>query len=195
LTKFAYVRFGNVLGSRGSVTPLVQHQIGRGGPITLTHGEVQRFPMAVPQAVTLVILAGTLASSGETFILDMGNPMLILDLARDLIELSSLRPGLDVKIETVGVRPGEKMTEELVDRDTEQLLPTRLEKISLVQGQPADLPIFESQLALLEEAARLEKADTGLRLLRELNIGYCALVEGGPLPASRSEVREADVSE
>ncbi len=171
-TRFSCVRFGNVLGSRGSVVPLFQQQIARGGPVTVTHPEVTRFLMTIPEAVRLVIQAGTLASSGEIFVLEMGEPVPILNLARDLIEHSGLRPGRDIQIEITGLRRGEKISEELIDGVTEQLSRTPFDKILVVKKKPIDLAEFAQKLSAVEEAARRESPQDIYRILRELNIGF-----------------------
>ncbi|MBL8292194.1 MAG: polysaccharide biosynthesis protein [Bryobacterales bacterium] len=131
-TKFVSVRFGNVLGSNGSVVPLFKEQIARGGPVTVTDARMERFFMTIPEAAQLVLQASTMGRGGEIFILDMGQPMKIVDLARNLILLSGLQPDRDIKIEFVGARPGEKLTEELSTFE-ENTVPTRHPKVNIFQ--------------------------------------------------------------
>jgi FlaA1/EpsC-like NDP-sugar epimerase len=168
-TRFSCVRFGNVMGSRGSVIPHFQKQIARGGPVTLTHPDMMRYMMTIPEAVHLVIQAGALASSGEIFVLDMGDPIPILNLANDLIELSGLRPGKDIKVEVTQLRPGEKITEELFDADTETTSPTRFKRIWTIRPNPLRLAAFEEKLAALEYAASWNIPEDIQRILPDFN--------------------------
>ncbi len=135
-TKFTAVRFGNVLGSNGSVVPLFKKQIKEGGPVTVTHKEIIRYFMTIPEAAQLVIQSGAIAKGGEIFVLDMGQPVKIFDLAVDLIKLSGLKLNEDIEIEIIGLRPGEKLYEELL-MDEEGLKETCFEKIRV--GKPGDI--------------------------------------------------------
>jgi FlaA1/EpsC-like NDP-sugar epimerase len=171
-TRFCCVRFGNVLGSHGSVVPIFQEQIRRGGPVTLTHPDAQRFLMTIPEAVCLLLQAGTLADQQEIFVLDMGEPVLIQKLARDVIELSGLSPNRDVKIEVTGLKRGEKISEVLLDVSDESLQPTRLPKIQTITARPLDTTAFISQLHALERAAWQNDAQEVYCRLADLKIGY-----------------------
>jgi len=155
-TDFVAVRFGNVLGSNGSVIPLFKKQIAEGGPVTVTHEEVIRYFMTIPEAVQLVIQAGAMATGGEIFILDMGEPVKILDLAKDLIRLSGYEPYVDIPIEITGLRPGEKLFEELL-LDEEGISATKHDKIFI--GKPT-FTDYKLLLKSLDEAQRLIKNGT-----------------------------------
>lgn len=157
-TNFVAVRFGNVLGSNGSVIPLFKQQIAEGGPVTVTDPEIIRYFMTIPEAVSLVLQAGAYARGGEIFVLDMGEPMKILDLAVNLIKLSGYRPGEDIEIRFTGLRPGEKMYEELLIQQ-ENLEKTANRMIFVEKPTYFNEEIFERQLEKLIAAAKKESAD------------------------------------
>jgi FlaA1/EpsC-like NDP-sugar epimerase len=173
-TAFITVRFGNVLGSEGSVVPLFKKQLLEGGPLTVTHPDIERYFMTIPEAVQLVLQAGAMGKGGEIFVLDMGQPIKIVDLARTLITLSGYKPD-DIGIEFIGLRPGEKLYEELWIHE-EKMLPTPHRKIMIAQ---ATSPIHELN-GEVDELLRLvnnENEDDAVQFLRRLVPNYRSPVE------------------
>jgi FlaA1/EpsC-like NDP-sugar epimerase len=159
-TQFITTRFGNVLGSNGSVIPLFNKQIAEGGPITITHPEITRFFMTIPEACQLVLEAGFMGNGGEIYVFDMGEPVKVLDVAINLIRLSGLQPHKDIKIKYVGLRPGEKLFEELFSAD-EPMMATHHPKISIAQVAEND---FE------EVSRKIEKILISLHKMSETRI-------------------------
>ena len=155
-TSFASVRFGNVLGSNGSVIPLFKNQIAAGGPVTITDKRIVRYFMTIPEASQLVMQAGAMAKKGELFVLDMGKPVQIYDLAVNMIKLSGLRPDIDIKIEEIGLRPGEKLYEELLMK-TETLIKTENSMIFVEKDTPLSREDMDGILDILSDA--VERAD------------------------------------
>ncbi len=187
-TRFCCVRFGNVLGSRASVVPIFQRQIKQGKNITVTHPDVRRYFMTIPEAVQLVIQAGSLGKKGEIFLLDMGDPVKIVDLARNFIELSGLVPDKDVTIEFTGLRPGEKLDEELLIAGERGVRSTKYSKIFVAEALSTDWSQLETSVRDLKDAAHA--GDTGAihRILRSLSIGYQDVDRGAPHQAPPFEL-------
>jgi len=172
-TKFIVVRFGNVLGSSGSVVPLFREQIKKGGPVTVTHPDIQRFFMTIPESVQLVLQAASMGKGGEIFVLDMGEQIKIVDLAKNMITLSGLIPEKDIKIVFSGLRPGEKLYEELFDTD-EKILSTSHEKINMALSTTngIDAEKFFDQLIGLQVLALGGDKDGVLEKMKELIPAY-----------------------
>ncbi len=169
--KFRAVRFGNVLGSNGSVIPLFKRQIAAGGPVTVTHPEIRRFFMTIPEAAELVLQAAAMRQAGEIFVLDMGEPVRIQDLARNLILLSGLKPDVDIRIEFSGIRPGEKLYEELSGME-EDTVPTSHSQIRVFTGRGASQETISRCLEELRRATEARDAAGVVLSLKELAPDY-----------------------
>lgn len=175
-TRFVIVRFGNVLASVGSVVPLFEEQIVRGGPVTVTHPEVTRYFMTIVEATNLILQAGALGREGDVFVLDMGPPIRIQDLAESMIRLSGFVPGRDIRIEHIGLRPGEKLHEELFYQD-EKLRQSSHPKLLLARGNVLDLEVLERGLDHLRETLLAGDQEGVIRLLKTLVPSYTPRVD------------------
>ena len=164
-TKFVAVRFGNVLGSSGSVIPTFKRQIAKGGPVTVTHPDMVRYFMTIPEAAQLVIQAGAMAMGGEIFILDMGKPVKIVDLAKDLIRLSGFEPDVDIKIQFTGIRPGEKLFEELLTAE-EGITSTKHSRIFVAKPNVIDVKLLEELTHIVRERGSYLTRDEVIELLQ-----------------------------
>jgi FlaA1/EpsC-like NDP-sugar epimerase len=163
-TEFMSVRFGNVIGSSGSAIPIFQQQIAMGGPVTVTHPDMQRYFMSIPEAAQLILQAGAMGEGGEIFILDMGKPVRILDMAKDIIRLHGMEPDKDIPIKFIGLRPGEKLYEELITRG-EGIVETSHEKIVVLQGLNGNAVSLNTQI---EELLKIAESSNAVRIKAKL---------------------------
>jgi FlaA1/EpsC-like NDP-sugar epimerase len=163
-TRFMIVRFGNVVGSVGSVVPLFKKQIEKGGPVTVTDPEMTRYFMTIPEASQLILQTGSMGEGGEIFVLEMGTPVKIDDMARDLIRFSGFEPDVDIKIEYIGLRPGEKLYEELIT-EGEGIVPTSHEKIMVLSGTTCNLAVLNGKI---DELALLAREQAEIKIKEKL---------------------------
>ena len=177
------VRFGNVVGSVGSVVPLFKSQILKGGPVTVTHPDVTRFFMTIPEACQLILQAGAMGNGGEIFILDMGTPIKIIDMARDLIRLSGFEPDVDIQIKYVGLIPGEKLYEELIT-EGENIVPTRHAKIMVLKGIECDLERLNGKIDELVHLAEEQDGEQVKMKLKQIVPEYDSKASAGHPPSS-----------
>jgi FlaA1/EpsC-like NDP-sugar epimerase len=180
-TKFSMVRFGNVLGSSGSVVPMFREQVKKGGPITITHGDITRYFMTIPEAAQLVIQAGAMGQGGDVFVLDMGQPVKIIDLARRVVEMSGLtvrdemHPAGDIELIVTGLRPGEKLYEELLIGDNPE--PTQHQRIMRANEQHLTWEYLDKDLNILWDAAKKNDILQIRKILEKLVVGYQPSIE------------------
>jgi len=184
-TKFIAVRFGNVLGSSGSVIPIFRRQIEKGGPVTVTDPKMTRYFMTIPEAVSLVVQAGGMGASGQVFVLDMGKPVKILDLAQNMIRLSGKEPGRDIEIVYSGIRPGEKLHEELWGGH-ETVTPTKHPKIRRLTCPAIDVKWLDAELAALAKLVEAGNADGVVKRLNKIALGAQRLEEKKAAAPARS---------
>jgi FlaA1/EpsC-like NDP-sugar epimerase len=182
-TRFMIVRFGNVVGSIGSVVPLLKKQIERGGPVTVTHPEATRYFMTIPEACQLILQAGSMGEGGEIFVLEMGDPIKIDDMARDLIRLSGFEPDVDIEIEYIGLRPGEKLSEELIT-EGEGIVPTSHEKIMVLKGRECNVDLLNGRIDELAMLAHRQDAKNIKEKLKEIVPEYRPCDEDGEVMRS-----------
>ncbi len=190
VTQFVTVRFGNVLGSSGSVVPIFKEQIAAGGPVTVTHPEMERYFMTIPEAAQLVLQAGAMGKGGEIYVLHMGEPVKIVDLARDMIKLSGLRPGIDIEIAFRGIRPGEKLYEELLS-EGEHIGDTAHPKIGIWKHRPEDPETVRRGISRLtgmaDSADKRQIRDALKQLVSEYTPQEDTTPEPSPAPAPTSK--------
>jgi FlaA1/EpsC-like NDP-sugar epimerase len=177
-TRYSSVRFGNVLGSSGSVVPIFRRQITQGGPVTVTDEKMTRYFMTIPEAVQLIIRSGELSTGGEVFVLEMGDPVRIIELAHNMIRLAGLEPEVDIGIEIIGRRPGEKLHEELFNPG-ERPEPTPADKIVCAVHAPLDAAWVEGAFARIEELTYSGDAATLAATVAELSVERALTVQGG----------------
>jgi len=169
-TRFMIVRFGNVLGSNGSVVPLFKKQISEGRAVTVTHPEMERYFMLIPEAAQLIMQAAAIGEGGNVFLLEMGKPVKIVDLARKMIQIAGYVPDQDIEIKFTGIRPGEKLKEELINPD-ETPVPTFHKKIKILKRETPEVPDFEAQLDALYRIAKNGNPDEIIKTLWSLGAG------------------------
>ena len=193
-TEFVSVRFGNVLGSRGSVLPLFIRQVKSGGPVTITHRDMQRFFMTIPEAVSLVLEAMVLGDDGQVFVLDMGKPIKIVDVARRVIELHGLVPDRDIDIVETGMRPGERLHEELLT-EVEGMTQTSHERLWIAQQERVEYDVVAAAIVDLERAVRISDVQRAISILKGLVPSFRpgTHLVARPLPETPSVIHDVAV--